>query len=173
LALAAIAHAAPAGPQLTGNFGATLQVVSPTKFRSYHYAVSWSFTAECNAGPCAVTVSTLANSCAAGSCPSPPAFLEFADAPLDYRSGSYSGTFTVETGCSAGGTSYPYAYDQRTSLVLKPSASEQVGVGEMATRQVTRLSGSLRIVGTPNATGRSLRCAPYADTLALSATAQS
>lgn len=173
LALATTGQAAPAGAQLTGNFGATVRVVSPAKFRSYRYAVSWSFTAECGAGPCAVTVSTLANSCAAGACAAPPAFLEFADAPLDYRAGSYAGTFSVETGCTAGGTTYPYAYTQRTSLALKPTASQQVGVGATAMRQVTRLSGSLEVVGTPNATGRSLRCSPYDDTFAVLATAQS
>jgi hypothetical protein len=173
VALAGTVGAASAGPQLTGNFSATLQVVKPTKFRSYHSAVSWSFTAECNSGPCDVTISTLANSCVTGSCASPPSFLEFADAPLNYRAGSYSGTFTVENGCNADGTYYPYAYNQRTTLMLKPQASQQVGVGAVAMRQVTKFSGSLRIVGTPNATGQSLRCSPYDDTLGVLGAVQS
>jgi hypothetical protein len=171
--LAGGATAAATGPQLTGSFSAALEVVKPAAYRSYHYAVSWAFTADCDAGPCDVTISTLANSCAAGNCPAPPAFLEFADAPLRYAGGVYSGTFTVKSGCTASGTYYPYAYEQRTTLTLKPTADQQVGVGATATNQVTKLTGSLQVVGVPDSTGRSLRCSGYNDTLAVQASAQS
>jgi hypothetical protein len=60
------------GAQLTGSFSVVLPGTSPKSVHGARYHLSWSFTPECDDGPCAVQVDTLANSCPSGSCAQPP-----------------------------------------------------------------------------------------------------
>jgi hypothetical protein len=143
--------------QLTGTYNVSFHVVTPTADRRDKTTLSLGFTAECTSGACNVTVSTLANACPSGSCGQPPADLTFSTELLRLGGGEYKGTFTIKTGCTAKQTYFPYAYEQRTTLTIRPTAAQ--GAGE--SRDVSRFVGTLELIGSPDATGHKLGCAAY------------
>jgi hypothetical protein len=56
---------------------------------------------------------------------------------------------------------------------LKPTAVAKVGtVGNQPLTEVSAISGTLTISGSPNSTGRYQGCAPYAGTLSVRGAAQ-
>jgi len=163
-----------ANAQLTGLFSVTLNVTSPAQYAGQKYSVSWSFTPSCGSGACSVQVSTSANACPSGQCAQPPSAFQFADETLAYSAGHYKGSFVVTTSCNSSTGYWPYAYSQRTTLDLAPTAAAKVGtVGSQPLTQVSEISGTLTITGTPNSTGEYQGCAPYADTLSVRGTSQS
>jgi hypothetical protein len=137
--------------QLTGTFSIVIRGTAPKAVRGAHYQLNWSFTPECDAGPCAVQVDTLASSCVSGSCPQPPSEFSFAGNQLALAHGTYQGSFSVKTGCTVNGNYWPYAYKQHTTVTLSPTAAATVGsIGSSPVRNVSALSGhlSLREVST-------------------------
>lgn len=164
----ASSSASVAGAQLTGTYSVSFHVVSPAADRRDRTTLSLGFTSECNAGTCDATVSTLAESCASGSCGQPPSDLSFADGPLRLIGGEYKGTFTIKTGCTAKGTYFPYAYEQRTLLTIRPTAAQDFG----SALQVTRFAGTLELLGSPDATGRKFGCPAYRFGLTLAGTTE-
>ena len=122
---------------------------------------------------CSVQVDTAANGCPSGQCAQPPSAFQFAGEPLTYSKGRYTGSFVITTSCDSSTGYWPYAYNQRTRLTVSPSATTKVGtVGNQPLSQVSAISGTLTISGSPNSTGRYQGCMPYADTLSVRGTAQ-
>jgi hypothetical protein len=161
--------------QLTGLFSVTLRGTSPKSARSQHFELGWSFTAECATGACSVQVSTTANSCVSGTCAQPPSPFAYTHEQLALVKGRYNGQFVVAVGCytNASGTYWPTAYSQRTWLNIAPSATAVVGsIGSTSLRQVSAISGQLRVAGSPTAIGRKEGCGPYATTYSVSGRAQ-
>jgi hypothetical protein len=149
------------GAQLTGRFSVVVTGTSPKSVHGTIYHLSWSFTPECDSGPCAVQVDTLANSCPSGSCAQSPSQFDFAGAQLGLTGGKYRGTFVVKTGCNAKGEYLPYAYEQHTTLTLSAASSAEVGtIGTEPIRHVSAISGSLAI---REASTRTRGCNSYSE----------
>ena len=101
-------------------------------------------------------------------CAQPPSAFDFAGDELTLVHGKYKGSFVITTGCSSAAGYWPYAYSQRTSLSLVPTATVVVGsIGNEPLRQVNAISGSLVISGSPNSIGRAQGCARYDITLSV------
>jgi hypothetical protein len=149
--------ASTVGAQLSGIYTVSFHVVSPAVDRRDRTSLDLDFTGGCNAGACEATVTTLAESCPSGSCGQPPSDLSFAYDVLRLASGEYRGTFSIKTGCTAQGTYYPYAYEQRTVLAVRPTAARAAG----GVAQVTRFVGTLELYGAPDATGLKWGCPAY------------
>ncbi|MGH9099921.1 MAG: hypothetical protein ACRDV8_06795 [Acidimicrobiales bacterium] len=156
-------EATASGAELSGTFGVSFHVVQPAADRRDRTTLDLAFTEQCSSSACEATVSTLAESCASGSCGQPPSDLSFADDLLRLRGSKYEGTFTLKTGCTAQGTYFPYAYDQRTTVAIRPTSTQDIG----GVRQVTRFVGTLGLVGSPDAIGHKWGCSPYRFTLDL------
>jgi len=143
--------------ELTGTYNVSFHVVSPAADRRDKTTLSLAFTGGCTSGSCQATVSTLAASCVSGSCGQPPSDLTFASEELRLVRGLYKGTFTIKTGCTAQGTYYPYAYEQRTLLTIRPTATLDAG----GTLQVSRFTGTLELLGSPDSIGHKWGCTAY------------
>jgi hypothetical protein len=157
--------ASAAKAQLTGTFSVAIRGTAPQAVRGTRYQINWSFTPECDSGPCAVQVDTLASSCVSGSCPQPPSEFSFAGNQLTLAHGTYQGSFSVKTGCTVNGDYWPYAYRQHTTLTLAPTSAATVGsIGATPLRNVSALSGhlSLREVSTGTR-----GCGSYAESFTL------
>jgi len=145
-----------ADAQLTGTYSVLFRVVAPAVDRRDRTTLTLGFAPKCDSGACDVTVSTLAESCVSGSCGQPPSDLTFATAPLRFVGSEYKGNFIIKTGCTANGTYFPYAYDQRTLLTIRPTAAQDIGA-----LQVTTFVGTLELLGSPDATGHKWGCTAY------------
>ena len=154
--------------RLTGSFTVKLRIVSRGPYRNERYTVGWAFSPGCDSGACGVRVSTLASSCVSGSCAEPPSFLEYADQPLTLTATTYRGSFTIKAGCSTGTSSYPYGYNQHTSLLLHPTSGETFA----SQTQVKSFKGTLELRGTPAPGYASSGCAPYTLKLSFVGTSQ-
>ena len=147
----------PAGAQLTGTYRVTFHFVSPAASRNTRTTLTLGFAPECTSGACDVRVSTLANSCVSGSCGQPPSAFTFATELLRLTGGEYKGTFTIKTSCTRGGNYWPYAYEQRTLLTIRPTAAQDLG----GFPHVMRFVGTAELVGSPDATGKKWGCVAY------------
>lgn len=126
------------------HFSVVLTGTSPKSNSGTKFDVSWSFTPECDTGPCSVQVDILATSCASGSCAQTPPQFDFAGAHSRHQVSRQ--LFAVKTGCNAYGQYWPYGYEQQTTLILPPASTAKVGIiGTEPIRKVSVLSGTMAI----------------------------
>ena len=154
--------------RLTGPFTVKLRVLTKGPYRNQRYTVAWAFVPGCDSGACSVTVSTLASSCVSGACAEPPSFLEYADEPLALTGTAYRGSFTIKAGSSTKTNSYPYGYEQHTSLLLHLTSGETRGGQALA----KAFKGTLVLRGSPAPGYAALGCAPYTLELSFVGTSQ-
>jgi hypothetical protein len=115
----------------------------------------WGFAPMCDSGACNTSISTVETLCSNTiNCEILQGEMSFAQETLHYVSGTYRATFPTLSGCYSNGTYWPYAYNQTTTVVVRPTAATGTG----GARTVSKIAGTVTEKGHPGTGGKAQGC---------------